>query len=258
MAFPLPRELNPIEAIKKEIKAIEKARYVHPQFDRDLNRWVVAFIWNDGTIDHPQFKKAKPKWNGEPRWLFAGLAKKPRRWTAKALRKIRRKLKVPKDATMHVTDLWRGADGVPTEPPRRRVFTTAPTTVSPMSLELRDLGPKRKRKVKEQITDRTQAFGKKVRFIALGKMAMTRELHPIYLGPLMATKLGAARKEARQMFRAYRSVWVFDLTKLEGRWRRKIRSGHYRPGRPLDKRMHEEMEAVDPMIELAKLLGGKS
>lgn len=259
MTFPLPRELNPIEAIKKEIKAIEKARYVHPQFDRDLNRWLVVYIWDDGTIDDPQFVKARPKLKLKPdqphpgRWLLAGFVKKPRRWSVKMLRKIRRRMKVPKLATMHVTDLWRGVAGVPTQPPIRRSFTTAPTTVSPMSLELVDLGEARRRRMKHS-PKRTTAFGKKVRFIAMGMMAHTKRPRPTYLGPLMETKLGAAKKEAKTMFKMYRNVWVFDLEKLDGRWRRKIRSGHYRPGTMFDQRMLDEMNEVDAMVAVATLL----
>lgn len=273
MAFPLPRELNPIEAIKKEMKAIEKKRYVHPQFDPQLNRWLAVFIWDDGSLtpfnpnveSHSQFKKAKPSWKTrvctmpddtdvyDGRWLLVGITKKPRRWSVKALRKIRRKLKVPKTATMHVTDLWRGASAVPTQPPVRRTFTTAPTTVSPMSLELIDLGSERRRKIKRS-PEHTQAFSTKVRFIAMGMMAHTKRPRPTYLGPLMETKLGAARKEAKQMFKMYKNVWVFDLEKLHSRWRRKIRSGHYRPGTMFDQRMTDEMHEVDAMVAVATLL----
>lgn len=254
MAFPLPRELNPIEAIKKEMKVIEKKRYVHPQFDPQLNRWLVVFIWDDGLLDETQFTKARPRRKDRPaRWLLVGFTRKPRRWSVKALRKIRRKLKVPKLATMHVTDLWRGTSGIPTQPPVRRSFTTAPTTVSPMSLELVDLGSERRRKIKRS-PEHTQAFSPKVRFIAIGMMAHTKRPYPTYLGPLMETKLGAARKEAKQMFKMYKNVWVFDLEKLHSRWRRKIRSGHYRPGTMFDKRIMVELDNADMMVGLSSIL----
>lgn len=273
MAFPLPRELNPIEAIRKELKLIEKMKHVHPQFDRDLNRWLVAYVWDDGSaLNDPYFSRARPKQRkSKPypgvecphgfdacpkcdaypaRWLLAGFARKPRRWSVRSLRKIRRKLKVPKRATMHVTELWRGIGGIPTQPPARRLFTTAPVAVAKRSLEMSDLGPKRERKF-QRSPERTQAFGKKVKYIAFGKIADSKAPRPTYLGPLMAMRSADARKEAKAMFKMYRHVVVFDLALLPSRWRRKIRSGHYRPGAMLDARITHELEAVSPAVALA-------
>lgn len=224
-------ELSPLEQIRREMQQQERAKAMHPDlaklhpYDRrTLSRIWAAYVW---TREWPEWRKKE--WrihtSDTEQWVLWGFRRKPQSLTLRALRRIRRKLKVPKGATLELVELWQAQrDGPPTEPPKSRTFTTAPDVVDDEHVAIMKFIHPKKRRFKRRIP---RGFGRAVKYVAIASPRDHHHTKYLFLGPLMGSTPFKAVSEATELWQGLYAgqLEVHDISKFTKGVRRRMRNG---------------------------------
>lgn len=250
-------DLTPIEQIRKEMQQQERHRELHPDLReldpedrRLLSRIWVAYVWTNLACDYDP--SAGETWEDrcvevelpEERWVLWGFRRKPQRLTWRSIKRIRRKLHVPRGATLQLVELWQAhRDGPPVSPPARHVRSTAPDVIADEHVAIVKHRRSRTRKFRRPVL---AGFGRNVQYVALaipltaqltkkGKKQKVKPDAPIkrlFLGPLMSDDADDARGEAVALWGGYygSKVEVYEISNFKKSVRRRMRNGRVRPG----------------------------
>lgn len=236
------RELSPIEQIRREMQQQERQRAMHPELRtmhiedrRLLTRIWVGYVWHEDVST----------------WVLYGFRRKPQRLTWRAIKRVRRKLHVPRGATLELIELWQAQrDGPPVVAPQRYVRSTAPDVIDDEVVAL----IKHRRARSRRFTKKTSnGFGRAVKFVAIASPRDHHQKQHLFLGPLMANTPKAARAEAMALWQGLYATLleVHPITAFKKGIRRRMRSGAIRPGKS---RLKAEKMFVEEMIDVSTLL----